>query len=433
MRYYTTGQISPNRRKTPEGYLLCLGVPIARTGAQDYLPDEVTEEIADDAPGDTVKIRREADEVFAPETVASFEGKPVTLGHPEDGDGVIMDVLPANWRELARGVAQNVRRGEGNERDLLLADLLITDAEAVALVESGGLREISCGYDAELEATAPGEGRQRGIIGNHVALVESGRCGPRCAIKDNLMEGVVTKKGKPSFWDRLLGNPKFKKAFDEAAAEEAAKDNATPPAAPAQKTDTQQATDNDKSDEILVLLRSILEKLSGTPAGDNDPEPGATGDEEGEQTGDNNPEPGATGDGEAEGEPEKAKAGDARGRMADTALFAAAKNLAPGLVYRVGDSACMVKRTSLRQAMSDASVQRVVDACLRGRSLDNADCVTLDAAFTAASELVRAKNSNRTANALKGAARDGKAGSGPMSAAEVNELNRKHRDSLNGK
>ncbi len=41
MLYYGT-KISDNlSRREPEGYLLCLNVPVARTGVQEYLPEEL--------------------------------------------------------------------------------------------------------------------------------------------------------------------------------------------------------------------------------------------------------------------------------------------------------------------------------------------------------------------------------------------------------
>ncbi|MFX7731975.1 DUF2213 domain-containing protein, partial [Acinetobacter baumannii] len=47
------------------------------------------------------------------------------------------------------------------------------------------LKEISCGYDAEYEQIAPGRARQSTIVGNHVAFVESARCGPVCSVQDS--------------------------------------------------------------------------------------------------------------------------------------------------------------------------------------------------------------------------------------------------------
>ena len=119
MRYYTTSQLSKNRKVTPEGYLVCLDVPVARTGTLEYAPSELPDDFGDDA--GSVLVSRSPADVFDQVSIASYEGKPVTVGHPED------DVVPDNWRELACGHAQNVRPGRDREADLLLADLLITD------------------------------------------------------------------------------------------------------------------------------------------------------------------------------------------------------------------------------------------------------------------------------------------------------------------
>ena len=63
-------------------------------------------------------------------------------------------VNPENWKELAVGHLQNVRRGTGDQSDLMLADLIVKDENAIQLIEDG-LREVSCGYDAEYEQTEP--------------------------------------------------------------------------------------------------------------------------------------------------------------------------------------------------------------------------------------------------------------------------------------
>jgi len=173
--FYTVEKIGPNREKTPEGFLLCKNVPIARTGMMIYGPDETP---VKGGPDGITRIFRDDKEVFRPETIASGNGKSVCDTHPED------DVLPATWKELTIGTMFNVRRGEGNEDDLLLADLLITDAVGIALVEAGKA-EVSLGYDADYVEVEPGIGRQENIYINHVAVVDEGRCGPRCAIRDH--------------------------------------------------------------------------------------------------------------------------------------------------------------------------------------------------------------------------------------------------------
>lgn len=173
MRFYTVEQLSPKISETPEGFLLCESVPVARTGEMTYKAGEVP--VKDK--GGVVTIKRTEDVVFDDVTIRSFEGKPVTLDHPDDF------VTPENWTELAHGTVQNVRRGTGEQDDLLLADLLITTAKAIELVKSG-LREVSCGYDADYAELEEGLGEQKNIIGNHIALVDKGRAGSRCAIGD---------------------------------------------------------------------------------------------------------------------------------------------------------------------------------------------------------------------------------------------------------
>lgn len=185
MHYYGTRLSENISRREPEGYLLCLNVPVARTGTQDYLPEELGL-----SPGSSfVSVYRPEDEVFSPETVASFEGMPVTNDHPPDG----VDV--SNIRALQKGHAHNVRRGTGDESDLLLADLIITDPGLIDLILEEGKREISCGYTYEL-CEENGQYIQRKIRGNHVAVVDAGRAGPRVSIKDH--KASISERRKPN-------------------------------------------------------------------------------------------------------------------------------------------------------------------------------------------------------------------------------------------
>lgn len=178
-RFFTTHPLGPKQSLSPDGYLVCQDVPIARTGIQEYRRGEVPPHI-ETSPDGVVYVERPEAEVFRPETIASFEGKPVVVDHPGE------DVVPANHARLAVGTALNVRRGTGAEDDLLLADLLITRPDAIDAIVNDRLREVSCGYDAEYESVAPGRARQTNIVGNHIALVRNGRCGSRCAIGDAL-------------------------------------------------------------------------------------------------------------------------------------------------------------------------------------------------------------------------------------------------------
>lgn len=186
MLYFTTTKLSENIRLTPEGYLVCVGVPIGRTGELEYAPGECPLE---PGPNGKIIISRDAAELFRPETIASFEGKSFTIRHPEEWVG------PENWKELTHGVLQNVRRGDGETANDLLSDILVTDEDAISLIRRG-LREVSCGYEAEYISTGVGRGVQKNIVGNHLALVEEGRAGAAYAIQDHKGETKMTLKDK---------------------------------------------------------------------------------------------------------------------------------------------------------------------------------------------------------------------------------------------
>lgn len=167
--------VGATRRLTPEGFLLCEGVAIGRTGEQIYRESDLPG-LKGDMQGN-IRVLRPPETVFDPQAMSSFEGKAVTLNHPSEFVG------PATWKHVAIGTIHNVRRGIGTQDDLLIADLLITSTDAIVHVNKE-LPEISLGYDAEYQQTEPGIAVQRQIIGNHAAFVDKGRAGVRCAVKD---------------------------------------------------------------------------------------------------------------------------------------------------------------------------------------------------------------------------------------------------------
>jgi 8-oxo-dGTP pyrophosphatase MutT (NUDIX family) len=178
-KFFTVEQLGLKQSFTPEGYLLCEDVPIGRTGTLLYRGDDVEVPVkSSTGRGGPVEILREANEVFRPETIASFAGKSVTMDHPPQ------QVTPDNHRVFNVGTVMHPRRGEGSQDDLMLADLLITDKDVIKAIRNKEIREVSSGYDSEYQDLGGGRGRQYQIIGNHVALVDHGRCGTRCSIGD---------------------------------------------------------------------------------------------------------------------------------------------------------------------------------------------------------------------------------------------------------
>jgi hypothetical protein len=373
-KFYSVAKISERISETPEGFLVCEGVAITRAGDLMYLPSETP---VTPGNGHTI-ITRTVEDIHDPATIASFEGKPVTINHPDDF------VTPENWRELAVGVVQNVRPGEGEDADKLLADLLITDFEAIQAVKSKRLREVSCGYEAEYVEEAPGRGRQENIIGNHVALVAAGRCGSECAIFDHAPKKEIVPM---TMKQKIMGL--FGKALDEAMPDE------TPPAADEVPTD------------VGAALAAIMKRLDAIEVA---MKPAAT-DEDGEK------EAAAAAEVPAEGGDQEVPAADPIAKMAedietlksaiakllgmkekehgeepaemdksadmckDAETIARAEILAPGIA-KTAD----VKAKSLKAAYATEDGKAIIDTLLAGKAFDSAD---KDLLFVAASEMLK--------------------------------------------
>lgn len=211
MKMLCSVQLSKHRYKTPEGYLLCKDAIIARTGKQTYLKSEIIE--GSDS-NEYIDVDRSEAEVFSPTTMASFENKPLTIEHPS------VSVNPENYKELSVGNVYNIHKGDFEGQPVMLADILVTDAEAISLIESGEMVELSCGYDCDI--TDGPNPEQVNIRGNHIALCEQGRAGiariqdskkkdwGAKAIADSIQKGSLIqefgKQGKQYKISKIVGN-----------------------------------------------------------------------------------------------------------------------------------------------------------------------------------------------------------------------------------
>lgn len=190
MKFLSKVKLSNRRYKTPEGYLVCVDSIIARTGKQEYLKSEIFQDSKDDS---VIQIDRPKSEVLSPSTIASFENKPLVDEHPDE------DVNVDNYRDYAIGFARDVRGSKLGDVDILIANLIFTDPEAIAEIESGEKTELSCGYDCDIL----GEGDnlyQANIRGNHIALCKAGRAGI-ARIQDSKMKDSKIKLSRQDTLD----------------------------------------------------------------------------------------------------------------------------------------------------------------------------------------------------------------------------------------
>lgn len=163
-------------RITDAGYLVA-DVRCARTGCQAYLGSEMG--LMD---RDVVNVYRSESVVFNKDSMATFAGKPVTIGHPAD------PVTADNWRDHAVGdIGEDVAR----DGETIRVSIKLMDAAAIKAVQDG-TREISMGYTTGVEmrdGVAPDgteyQAVQTGPIKiNHLALVDKARGGQTLRIGD---------------------------------------------------------------------------------------------------------------------------------------------------------------------------------------------------------------------------------------------------------
>ncbi|MFY2513734.1 DUF2213 domain-containing protein [uncultured Acinetobacter sp.] len=417
---FTTGLIGRTRETTPEGYLLCRDVPIARIGTLMYGEGEVP--VSADSTG-LILIQRGEDVLFDPITIASAESKPITDDHPDDW------VTPDNWKELSKGVGKDVRRGEGADSDYLLADLLVTDKDTIQAVMDGKV-EISLGYDADYTEVSKGKGLQSNIRVNHIALVDKGRCGSRCSIGDSFMS-TKTKKKKISFADRIRNLVKTKDAEEAEklakAVEDEAPDIETEDEDPEDESGTQ--TGDAVNLQILKMLKTMdsrlvaLEKKKTKDS--DDPEKKTEDEEEETETTDN-------GDLTTPNPAEKLDESGTQTYTGDSLkeVMSRAEILSPG--YRMptfdsvnnGKAVLNAKRSVLKQAHATEDGQKAISPFVGANpDFDKLPAHTIDAAFAGASELIKQQNNMKGVRSGISTKDFGKA---PMTPAEINARNRSH-------
>lgn len=188
-------------RRTSDGYL-AVTAHAARTGAYEYSGRDVDPENKNGLRDQSVvHVARDATDVFDKASLGSFVGKPITDDHPTQ------PVTSANWRDHARGIVM----GAAKDGERVGFELAFLDASTIAKIDAGKV-ELSNGYSCDLQfgdfMASDGtkcQARQTNIRGNHVALVDRGRAGSECAIRDAMPPCDAAPK---SFLDSLTTQEK---------------------------------------------------------------------------------------------------------------------------------------------------------------------------------------------------------------------------------
>jgi len=180
---FDKGEIKGKAKRTDEGYIRAEAI-VTRTGVFLYRNSD----------GSIRRELRHPDDVFSKESLDTLKMIPVTDGHPEQ-----KLVNAENAKELAIGnTGENVYPDGQN----ILASLVITHKDGVDSVDMKGRKELSLGYELDLEEVEGeynGERydcRQRNIRYNHLAIVDRARAGGAARIHLDSGDALQTE-GKP--------------------------------------------------------------------------------------------------------------------------------------------------------------------------------------------------------------------------------------------
>lgn len=178
-------QIPSSRKLQATGQMIAEGA-IARTGVLRYQAKDLGSMFSDKDPSEVIRVAQLSEDLFSEETLEKFRSAPITIGHPEQ------DVDTHNMKELGKGTLEGKPYKEDNH---LAANLVLSDAEAIELVNSG-VSELSvrayytltrCDDSEDYDAV-----RTIQTV-NHVAIVERGRAGATCRISDS-EDGEITEE-----------------------------------------------------------------------------------------------------------------------------------------------------------------------------------------------------------------------------------------------
>ena len=229
---------------TEEGYLRDKPI-LTSTGIFEYTnPD-----------GSVRRELRLPDEVFAPESLASYFGKPIIITH----DAGLITKENVHREAVGTILSEGFQDGQN-----VRAEIVIHDTDEM---KASGLKELSLGYNLDLDKTPgmwegqPYDAIQRNISINHLALVLEARAGEQARLNidsraaKTILRGEKVMSVKPQKKNRadgVLSPDELAKAIEQYKASQAGatkkdEDKTSPAAAPVVSTDPPAADGESKT------------------------------------------------------------------------------------------------------------------------------------------------------------------------------------------
>jgi hypothetical protein len=177
-------EVPTERKFKPETGQMIAPATIARTGIMNYRAgdclgiDKTTGEVVslfpEKAPDEMVKVMTTEAALFDEATLESARSAPITIGHPRDEAGNLIDVSASNANDLQKGSLEGLPTRLGDD---LLATVVIGDADTIAIVQEQA-DELSIGQTCDLilaDEAVEWDAEKANIRINHVAIVRKGR------------------------------------------------------------------------------------------------------------------------------------------------------------------------------------------------------------------------------------------------------------------
>jgi uncharacterized protein len=170
------------RTVTVDGRLIVEGCNISAARANPYFGREIPNYQELGLGADSIYMIYRHPKALAA-AAASFEAVPLMLTH-------VSTSAADPQKDLIAGTVSNVRY----RHPMLIADIAVWSDDAIRVIEDESQRELSSAYRYRVKMqpgrTPEGEAYDGfmvpgSIIGNHVALVETGRAGPDVMVKDS--------------------------------------------------------------------------------------------------------------------------------------------------------------------------------------------------------------------------------------------------------
>ena len=164
---------------TPNGFMIFKDVKIANAGnIQAYEPWELFDLPEHLQDKEEILVYRPKKEVK--KGLDSFANLAVTDEHPDE------KVTVENFVDYGIGLASDAEFKDGH---VVARSIIITDAVMIEELQSRAGAELSCGYTAKIVYKAgmtkegkPYDAYMKNLRGNHIAVVEHGRCGGSCKL-----------------------------------------------------------------------------------------------------------------------------------------------------------------------------------------------------------------------------------------------------------